>query len=377
MKIAIVGAGIAGLSLAWALHRRGATVALFDQGPIPNPLSSSFDEHRITRHVYGGLSGYGALMPDAFRTYDELWADLGTSHFHPASLVYLGRRDTGFHDAAAPDLDAMGIPHRRLALGDLAAMLPMMRPDGIVEAFESGGAGELFAARIVTDLARWLREAGVALHPHTKVRDVDVDTGRFLANGWESADLVVIAAGAWLPAIHPASAGRLVPSRQAMLYLEPPPRLRRAWAEAPIIVDSGLTHGGYILPPKAGTRLKIGDHAFSRKGHGDDDRRATPEDTARIRTAAREVFVEFDAYTVLEARICYYTVSPDERFVVEPIGRSGWVLSACSGHGFKLGPLIASGLADAIVGRRPAADIPAWAAGKTEPPRRAADGKAF
>lgn len=86
-EVAIIGAGIAGLSLAWALKKRGIHAALYDQGPIPNPVSSSFDEHRITRHTYGGLSGYGALMPHAFKVYDELWADLGENHYLPTNLV--------------------------------------------------------------------------------------------------------------------------------------------------------------------------------------------------------------------------------------------------------------------------------------------------
>src|SRR6218665_3649878 len=100
MKIAIVGAGIAGLSLAWALHKRGATVELFDAGPIPNPVSSSFDEHRITRHLYGQLDGYGALMPEAFATYDQLWADLGPSHYLPTGMVYVSRGGPDFYPDA-------------------------------------------------------------------------------------------------------------------------------------------------------------------------------------------------------------------------------------------------------------------------------------
>lgn len=364
VEVAIIGAGIAGLSLAWALHKRGARVSLYDQGPIPNPVASSFDEHRITRHTYGGLSGYGALMPAAFKTYDALWADLGVSHYYPANLVYIGRKPSDWYETTARDLDRLGIAHRPLSRSEIVERLPMIRADGIEQAFEAEGAGMLFASRIVSGLARWLAEAGVDLHPHSRVTQIDPETGTFTVNGeTKRAELLVVAAGAWLPFIYPAATPRLVPSRQTVLYLEPPEKFAAVWAAAPVLVDQGTTHGAYILPPKDGTRLKIGDHVFTRRGDGNDDRVATEADIAPVRAAAREAFAEFDDYTLLEAKVCYYTVTEDERFVVEPIGKSGWLLSACSGHGFKLGPLIASGLADALVGRRPAAGISRWAAG--------------
>ena len=364
LKVSIVGAGIAGLSLAWALSKRGAAVALFEQGAVPNPLSSSYDEHRITRHSYGSLSGYGALMPSAFRTYDELWVDLGVRHMHPSPLIFVGRQKSGWYETTARDLDAAGIAHRALTRADIERILPMLRTEGIIDAFESDGAGELFASRIVTSLAAWLREAGVAIHEHARVRAVDPATGRVTTDkGTFDADIVVVAAGAWLLDLVPAVGGRLTPSRQTMLYLKPPARFEAAWRAAPVIVDTGVTHGAYVLPPKEGTRLKIGDHVFTRRGAGGDDRIATPADIAPVAAAARESFIAFDDYEVLEAKVCHYTVTVDERFVVEPIGPAGWLLSACSGHGFKLGPLISRGLADALIGRRAAGEIPAWAAG--------------
>ena len=48
-KVIVVGGGIAGLSTAWGLRKRGIAVELFEQGPLPNPQASSHDEHRIAR----------------------------------------------------------------------------------------------------------------------------------------------------------------------------------------------------------------------------------------------------------------------------------------------------------------------------------------
>jgi len=56
-------------------------------------------------------------------------------------------------------------------------------------------------------------------------------------------------------------------------------------------------------------------------------------------------------------------VTDDERFIVERRGAKGWVMSPCSGHGFKFGALMGLELAGAIAaGRDPAAHA-RWAAG--------------
>lgn len=365
MKIAVVGAGIAGLSLAWALTGLGARVALFDQGPIPNPRSSSFDQHRVTRHTYGTLSGYSALMPAAFAAYDRLWADLGANHYHRTNLVYVGPPAPDWVESTVRDLGKAGIAFRELDAGEIATRLPMLRRERTGRAFEAEGAGMLFASRIVTDLARWLAEAGVELHPHSHVTAVDAEAGSLVANGRRyDADALVVAAGAWLPDLRPDLAPRLRPSRQTLLYLQPPDDVLAAWAAAPIFAVQGDGRDAYIVPPRDGTGMKIGDHTFTRRGHGDDDRIARDDDIAPVREAAAETFADFHRYRITEAKVCYYTVAADERFVVEPLGPAGWLLSACSGHGFKLAPLIASGLAEAITGRRPPAEVTAWAAGR-------------
>ena len=71
---------------------------------------------------------------------------------------------------------------------------------------------------------------------------------------------------------------------------------------------------------------------------------------------------------MLERRACFYTVHDHEEFQVRPFGAAGWVISACSGHGFKLGSLMGELVGRAITGEMPAADLPALAAGRVMQP---------
>jgi sarcosine oxidase/sarcosine oxidase subunit beta len=361
----IVGGGIAGLSTAWGLSRRGWEVHLFEQGPLPNPKASSYDEHRIIRHAYGLQEGYGRLMPDAFRVWDLLWQALGRRHYEPTPAVYFLHHDTGWFEATARTLDAARIGYRDIPLNQVRDRFPMVRTDGLRHVVETDGAGMLFPVRILTDLVVLLTRLGVRFHTAARVTEVNPVAGSLVADGIaHSGDVVVVAAGAWADRLVPQLKGVGVPSRQAVLYLAPPPDLAAAWEAAPVMIHHGEDSGVYTLPPRQGTRLKVGDHVFSRSGDADEDRVATERDLARLWPAARAAFTDLDRYAVLERKACFYTVADEERFIVKPIGEAGWVISACSGHGFKLGALMGEGVAQAIAAERPAAGVEAWAAGR-------------
>lgn len=365
MKILIVGAGIGGLSLAWALRERCHSVSVFEKGAIPNPVSSSWDEHRMTRHAYGNLKSYARLMPDAFRRWDRLWQAIGNTYYDPVGAVYVVREPNDWYSDTSASLDELGIGYRDLSMKEFNERLPMMSPQNVTRVVETEGAGMLHASRILNGLCVWLSQNDVKLAAYTPVKEIDADRGRIrLADGWVEADIVVVAAGAWVLDLIPGLQSDLNPSRQSVLYLAPPKQYASAWAKAPVIVDTSKDCESYALPPRNGTRLKIGDHVFTNRGLPDDSRLATDADLARLRRAIVGGYRDAAEYAEIERKACYYTVREDERFVVRSIGDKAYVLSACSGHGFKLQPLIANGFADAIDGKRTINEVQNWASGR-------------
>jgi glycine/D-amino acid oxidase-like deaminating enzyme len=367
MRVIVVGGGIMGLGTAWALRRVGHEPVVYEQGTIPNPLASSFDEHRLTRFTYGALTGYARMVHEAHAAWERLWADLGRSHFRPTGTLVIADADEGWVAASLRGLEAMALPAETWSPAVLAERLPFLRFAHARFALFTPTGGVLFAARILEDLGRWLREQGVALHAHSRVAEIDVDGAAIrMADGrTDRGDALVVAAGPWSPDLVPALRGRITPSRQVALYLEPPADAMPGWRAAPMVLDQfeAARGGFYAVPPVDGTRLKVGDHVFSLRGHPDLERAATEADRVEPQRVAGSRLVGFERYRVLEAKTCFYSVAEGERFVVEPRGRA-WLLAGFTGHGFKFGAVIGEAVAEALAGRRAAAAVTAWAAGR-------------
>jgi len=366
VDIAIVGAGIMGLVTAWALVRAGHRVQVFDQGPIPNPVSSSHDDHRVIRQAYGAMSGYAALVDDAYRAWDALWRDLGRRHLVETGMLVLAAPGEGWAQESADDMTRRGVPFRWIDAEEQERLVPMLVPRRHGRAFHTPTGGVLLASRIVADLARYLAGRGVALHEgHAAVAidrrrpAVELADGRSIG-----ADLIVAAAGAWLPKLMPDVAGRLVPSRQIVVYLAPPPARAASWSAAPIIADLDGGNGFYLLPCVAGTGLKLGDHRFSGGGAPDDDRTAAPAEIEALMANCRARLVGATDYNVVGSKVCYYALAEAERFDVRPLAQDRvWVVNACSGHGFKFAAWLGLGIADVLAGRRDHSDFTRRAAG--------------
>lgn len=366
----VLGAGIMGLSAAWALARRGFAVRIVEQDPVPNPRGASVDHHRLIRHAYGAQAGYMRMIDPAYAAWDMLWRELGEVLHIPTGVLAVSGTATGWLGDSRATLRGDGHAVTDLTAEQVASRFPIFTEAGIGAAFHMASGGVLLAERIVAGLARACAERGVVVE---RARAMSVDPARAtlrLENGTERAgDLLVVAAGPWAPRLLPAAlAPRVVASRQVIVLLEPPSQHRGGWAHAPMLLDLAEDGGFYAVPPVAGTPLKIGDHRFSRRGDAQTDpREATPDEAEEILAFARPRLRDMAGYRILAARACYYDVEDGERFVIENLSERCLVMSGFSGHGFKFGPLLGLALAAAAADPALMSVLPGWAAGEAPP----------
>jgi glycine/D-amino acid oxidase-like deaminating enzyme len=367
MKVIVVGGGIMGLCAAWALRRAGWQVALYEQGRLPNPLASSFDQHRLIRYAYGAMTGYGRMVQEAYPAWDRLWDDLGRKHYHETGTLVVARGEDDWVRRSYDCLREMELPVEAWQPAQIAERLPFLDLASVGWGLFTPTGGVLFAERILRDLARHLDEHGVALHADAQVSEIDPARAAIrIADGRsDAADALVVAAGPWAPRLLGSLRGRVTPSRQVLAHVEPPAEHLPVWRSAPAVIDQleAARGGFYAIPPVDGTGLKVGDHGFSLRGDPDREREATAGDADAVLAAVRTRLRDFDRYRLVLAKTCFYSVTDGERFIVEPQARA-WVLAGFSGHGFKFGAVMGEALAETLGGRRAPETITAWAAGR-------------
>jgi glycine/D-amino acid oxidase-like deaminating enzyme len=338
-SVVVVGAGVTGLVTAIGCALAGHRVTVLDRGPIPNPASTSSDQHRALRVLRPDDLDGTLRMAEARRRWLELESLLRTRIFRPVGVVTACTPDE--LDLALDTAGQVGLPAVAVSPDVLP---PVVFPDGTTGVFDPD-AGVLLADRFLRAAAEWLAaHPTAALRPGCAVAGVD-DHRVVLVDGTTvGADVVLVATGPWntdpvgLP---------VVLHRQTMVYLRPPRNLVGWWASAPGVGRIGADRRAWLLPPGGGTGLKISSDAVCREVATTADPDLEPW---ADRLLAEPILTDAVDYAVLAVRDCHYATDPVTGGpVLTRIRPSVWSRPACGGTGFSAAPLVAREILDAVM----------------------------
>jgi sarcosine oxidase len=350
----VIGLGADGSAAAARLAQRGARVLGLEAFARGHTNGSSGGLTRVIRLAYYEHPDYVPLLKRAWELWRELEGSTGTELLRQTGGVYVGPRGGELVGGSLRSAREHSLDHELLDPAALRARLPMFRFDPDWWGLAEATAGYLAPERAIAAHLQLAERHGADLRFNERVLSwaKDGDGARVTTErGSYRAAKVVIAAGAWNARLLPALAPLLQVKRVPLYWFEPVAE-RSALERLPVyIVDSGQGHGCYGFPYLAEQGLKIAVHGAGTPADPDTvDREAHPADEAPIREFIRARLPAADG-PVRMTKICMYTVTPDEHFIVDQEGPVTYA-SACSGHGFKFASVMGEILADlALEGR--------------------------
>lgn len=361
MKVAVVGLGIAGLSVCARLALAGHQVFGFEQYEPMHTAGSSHGDTRIMRLTPGEGDTYVRLARRAaplWRTWEGL---AGQPLIEWTGGLMAGPQGSPFVANAARLSEKPAAIMRGDAVHALTRGYMAMPYAWDVYRQEDSGviAADLTRKFLLRQAPRW----GARLAHGAKI-EAPIEGVTLKINGEAQAfDAVIVTAGGWAGTLLPEFAGRLEVKRRVVAWFatETPRML-------PVIcADNEL--GVYGMPAPRGL-YKLGLHAVGGATDPDDVREPDDDDEELLSQQAALLLPKHNPRPVRMAR-CLYTVTPDENFLITPSSAHERMLmfSACSGHGFKFAPVFGE-LAEEWLQGAPSAELASFMRGAQNAPTR-------
>jgi sarcosine oxidase len=374
--ILVIGLGAMGSAALYQLAKRGVKVLGLDRFAPPHIMGSSHGETRITRQAVGEGRDYVPLVLDTHRIWHELEAEMDGQLLNKCGVVVMapGVGETSHHgkpDFVARSIEAaqdFGITHEVLNGQEVACRFPQfLNLRGDEKAYYEPGGGYVFPERCIGAQLTRAGQLGAVIRTGVEVLSI-VQAGTVVraetSSGTFEASQVVVSAGAWNARLLGAPFDRLLTVNRQVLHwyeLEDTSAYR---TNAPAFIwMHGATDVDYLygFPPLPGDhRLKVATEQYETSTTADAvDRAVDPAESARMYREHVKGRLAGVTPRVAQAAACLYTVTPDRRFIIDwhPEQDRVYVISACSGHGFKHSAGIGNVVAEMMTEGRSSIDL--------------------
>jgi sarcosine oxidase len=340
----IVGAGINGLMIAFTLSEAGWNVLVMDRGAIPNPFSASHGRHRLIHPYTPNNPDKVVAVKAALKGWDVIWDALGSNHFIKTGVLVI---EAPHQDSAVDVLNRAQCfdGADKLTADETVAMMPLVSGGEFDSAYVFRDYGVLLADRILAEMVTLLAKRGVCFLDHTTAKSVNVASGSVKDDTGmtRQADCIFVAAGTGTAELlapdtwQGVSQTDFVAKRCYVLYAEMPDQLLPREGSMPAWValhDDEL----WGMPPVPGISLKMGCSGLT---HIAVPHSPLTQERLIIKQLILRYQQKFPQFRQVRPKLLahnHWTQGPKESHIYQA-GR-GFLVSACSGTGFKFASLI-------------------------------------
>src|SRR5438128_10415896 len=204
-RIVIVGAGIIGLSTAYALLAQGIrNIVVLEQEAVDHRRSSSHGTSRLLRFEYGPDTFYSNMVSLSLKRWRRLERVARSTLYTSTGLLVLGNEDDNDTQASYHVVRGLGLPAEHLSKEDCRLRFPQFDTQPFDMITFNHEAGILHASTCLHTLRNLVLDLGGEIYESCRVTQLSGDSlihpiRLRLSSGTEiSADRVVLATGSWV-----------------------------------------------------------------------------------------------------------------------------------------------------------------------------------
>lgn len=351
-KIVVVGAGIVGLSTAYALLTQGFQhVTILEQEHIDHARSTSQGVSRLLRFEYGAETLYSEMVRLGLAYWKQLERTTKQTLYTRTGLLIPGTDTDCFTKSSYTTMRKLGLPVEQLSATRCQQRFPQFATEPYNMFTYNAEAGILHASTCLRVLKERILALGGTICESCRVthvsheahhRPIRLFCGENRQNGAIHADRVVLATGPWVHRLLGELDLPVQMTRQYLLYFAGLPLPMFGIGTFPAFITNNL-YGFPVQQMHNGQYwLKAASHAFGPSIDPDDTHAPDERFIARTARQLRELIPALHHASLARVDSCMYDVSPDEDFILDRLPDDPRIVFATglSGHGFKFGPLL-------------------------------------
>jgi sarcosine oxidase len=350
--IVVIGLGAVGSATVYQLSKSGKKVLGIDRFVPPHTMGSSHGETRITRLAVGEGEDYVALAKRSHQIWRQIEAESGAQLMTTTSGILMdsatqpwgkhGSED--FWERTVSFAKRQEVEHEILDAKSLRTRFPAFNLEPSGRAYLELEAGFLRPEHAIQAQLELAQKNGTELRFNSPVASVSKSGDEILVSTEKEeilAKRVLISAGGWISDfLTNAAKPRFRVCRQVLHWLEIAPG-EIDWAKYPVWMwGFGPNPEDFIygFPSLDGHTVKMASESFIDDVHPDFLNRSVSQEEQEVfwkeKVAGKILGLK---RSFVQSVVCFYTVTKDARFVIEPLDglKNVLIVSACSGHGFK------------------------------------------